>query len=161
MKSQQNQTSSNNTYPNNINQPKNPFLTDVYRELLPLYILERKKKYNFNSDSDADADFDDVQYKMDGFLLYLFGVVVRELRRSGGGPITSHASSSNNYKNNNEITIINDTDHFASNDENINMNSKNYNNINDHDKVIPNAIVLLTEAAHRFPFNWSCWLELR
>ncbi len=90
---------------------RNPFLTDVFKILYPLWL----------SDSQTRGPLQSV---MDGFLLYIFGVVVRDMRCQGIGGV-GHGTGV-------PVQLAN----------------------------VPPAIVILTESVHRYPWNWSCWLEI-
>lgn len=52
---------------------RNPYLNELYSELVPIYEDYRKQ---FNNGDSGNA-------KMDGYLLYIFAVVVRDLRIYG------------------------------------------------------------------------------
>ena len=60
---------------------KNPFLNEVFRELYPIY-----SAYVQQLDVASDPS-DTCHVVMDGYLMFLFGVVVKRLRAQGGGPI--------------------------------------------------------------------------
>jgi anaphase-promoting complex subunit 8 len=95
---------------------KNPFLNELFIELDLLYKEE----------------------KMDGFLLYLFAIVVRDLVKQGqvqgqGGP---HG-----------LSICNPSDSAASGG----VQGKNEG---------LSAYSLFIKSLKNYPWNWSCWLEL-
>jgi hypothetical protein len=61
---------------------KNPYLNDLFRELYPLYVNSLKNSFANSNES--------TEWLMDGFLLFIFGVIVRDLRKQGGGPAILH-----------------------------------------------------------------------
>ena len=75
---------------------RNPYLNELYSELIPIYEDYRNqcKKGELNSS------------KMDGYLIYLFAVVVRDLRTYGSaGSGNIHAILLYYYTNNNRISF--------------------------------------------------------
>jgi hypothetical protein len=59
---------------------RNPFLNELFAELCPLYNQSRNCT-TANSEGTSPS-----QFQMDGFLLYIFAVIVRDLIRQGGSP---------------------------------------------------------------------------
>jgi len=74
-----------------------------------------------------------VSVEMDAFLLYLYGVVVRDLRRQGGGALA---------------VPIGSFDGSAAVGGSASASS------------VPSAFSLLFTSCVIYPLNWSCWLEL-
>ena len=115
---------------------RNPYLVDIYKELLPLYInyinketgthlLQITRSYtNFFNRLDGT----DGPCTMDGYLMFLFAIIVRNIRRYGGGPSG--------------------------------MPSELVDTGNSGGVHIPSTRELLIEAIRLSPWNWSSWLEL-
>lgn len=93
---------------------KNPFLNEVYYGLLHLYQENRQI--------------------MDGYLLYLFGVVARDHNRQNGGIDRLEVTEENSFL-------------FKHRSESSSQQS-------------PTAKELFVQAIRAEPMNWSCWLEL-
>lgn len=97
-------------------QPGNPFLGDLFNDLFPLYN----------------------RGAMDGFLLYMFAIVVRDLKKQKGGPLALRLLLSNS----------NDSD-------------RNKSGMTEREEgSLPSAMTLLIESATAYPWNWSCWMDL-
>lgn len=94
-------------------QGKNPYLEDVYFQLLPLY-LKREEEPSY----------------MDGFLLYIFGVVVRDIALQGSAILSTSCGNSN--------------DHSTA--------DRMWESLSAYDILVESVVV--------YPWNWSCWLEL-
>lgn len=97
-------------------QPGNPFLGDLFNDLFPLYN----------------------RGAMDGFLLYIFAVVVRDLKNQKGGPLALRL-------------LVNNKNNGIGNSNRMN---------NGEEGSLPSAVSLLVESAVAYPWNWSCWLDL-
>lgn len=92
----------------------NPFLGDLFLDLYPLY---------------EDGD-------MDGFLLYIFGIVLRDLKRQGGGSLNLRLLISNSRS-----------------------SCPADNHVNQSHEKLPTAYECLLRSLQAYPFNWSCWRD--
>eukprot|EP01038_Epipyxis_sp_PR26KG_P006178 gene6178-8509_t len=92
---------------------KNSFLNDLFRDLTALY----------NNKS------------MDGFLLYLYGVVVRDLHKNDGVPFDSLLKQ-------------------------VSKGLRDENKIMSADRDIQVARRIFMESLIAYPWNWSCWRDL-
>jgi len=110
-------------------QSRNPYLLDLYNELSPIYF-----KYMLfeSSASSSSTSLSTSTGSMDGFLFFIFAIVVRDLRKQGCGnagiPIelmdmTAECESPGALK-------------------------------------VPSSRELLLESVRRCPANWSAWLQL-
>lgn len=139
----------------NMSGPKNPYLVDLFREMHPLYLeyITRQKESELrqtteqsnaraqpsrrgsgnaaHSSGDSKVPTSTDMPPVDGFILYLFGVVVRDLRLDGGGPI--------NLTNNHPL---------------IHLGSISA------DLMVPSVYDIFVESLRSYPWNWSCWLDL-
>lgn len=112
----------------------NPYLHDIYRELIDLYYCHVDGKANPMSTDDGDGSDGKSLASMDGYLMYIFAIVVRDIRKQGAGPAgmpTELLAYSNSNCNSNSTTMI-----------------------------IPSCKDLLIESIRLDPWNWSVWLEL-
>ena len=112
---------------------KNPCLSELMNELHPKY-MEAFNHQNHNSSlNTVDSMYTSISpnVKMDSFLLYLYGVVLRDIRKVGDGGNRRSV----------EFTSLST------------MDSSNAN-------IISPAYYVLLQACVIYPYNWSCWLEL-
>ena len=72
--------------------PRNPYLTDLYHELMSLYLIDR----SYRDDSETIV--------MDGFVMHIFGLVIRDLNR--GGFCSDHFNPRVNGGNSETLTEI-------------------------------------------------------
>jgi hypothetical protein len=77
---------------------QNPFLKDIFDDLYPMYTNTVSSQQQCAADENKVTESEEV---MDGHLMYIFGIVVRDLRECGGAGVhhpvhklTSSASSS-------------------------------------------------------------------
>ena len=116
----------------NVRYPgRNPYLNDLYKELLPMYL-----SYTSSEKGDAAGP------PMDGYLMFLFAVVVRGVR-SQGCSSTSTAGGSMPA----ELVDM----------ENNLYNGAYFGGVR---LKIPPSRRLFIEAVRLQPWNWSAWLEL-
>jgi tetratricopeptide (TPR) repeat protein len=90
--------------------PGNPFLGDLFNDLYPMYT--------------AGA--------LDGFLMYLFAIVVRDLKKQSGGPMA--------------LRLL--------------LSSSPADGSSGSGSGLPSALQLLVESAAMYPWNWSCWVDM-
>lgn len=138
---------------------KNPNLRDLFDEMYPVFREfqdqissgEYSKLYSQQQSSVATSSI-----KMNGLQMYLFAIVVRDLIRQGGGPIFLIESS-------NPLPYpagINDSydDDFLRNIPREDVYADKMGGLSS--APFPSVYTLFSYAAHLFPCNWSCWLEL-
>ena len=146
---------------------RNPHLNELYKEFAYLYFKEYCAFLDYERSSAAQSNplgvnIDEMDSRlgyenittascgreswvlMDGYLLYLFGVALRDIQRQGTGGIISVS-----------VKSMKDMDHersgdTASSDLKLTLDSLK----------IPSPLSVLSESLRRDPYNWSCWLEL-
>ena len=108
---------------------KNSHLLDLcYRELVPLYKLGL--------------------IQSDGFLLYLFAVIARDVKRQEGAPVETILAHMQNLLDKQSDTG-NNPDQSGGGPE-----------VAGVAVGVPSVLQLFIESLRVYPWNWSCWLEL-
>ena len=122
--------------PSGTGTAKNPYLADTFRELLPLFTAYCS--YNDHDNEDVDQP---LNKPMDGFLLFIFAVVVRDMRLQG---VTSLDLSRHTHSN-----ICGGSSSF----EDLISESIEDREF-DSFAAIPDTFSLFVEAVREYPWNW-------
>lgn len=116
---------------------KNPYLKDLFQELYPLYRdfhqLMQCSTYSTQSSSGTS---------MDGFLMFLFAIVVRDLGNQGDGPPALTQALFNS------VDLPDSVSGRGLGEFNTSTDAANEQN------VLPSFVILLLYSLHLYPWNW-------
>jgi len=119
-------------------QSKNPFLSDIFKDLYPIYAASATSLPTKNTNTGQNStQSNHHSCKMDAFLLYMLAIIVRDLHAQQGGVLSMQHSigvygKSQGKQETAAIAI-----------------------------VMPTAYELLLSSLKAYPWNWSCWLDLQ
>jgi len=112
---------------------RNPNINELFKEFFNLYCIEYFSFHGFTNESPGNSGVNPETWTvMDGFHLYLFGVVLKEMRNQGTG----------NY-----------IDMTAKVFSEVRDKTGTTSNVSDR-LDIPSAMSILVESLRRYPWNW-------
>jgi hypothetical protein len=109
-----------------VNTNRNPYLNDIFRDLYPLFVAHVREKSQTRSSPEAADSNASPAVRMDGFLMFMFAVVVKGIRLQGGGPNELFANPYGRKLMAGDNAIV----------------------------EVPSAVDLLLESIRLFPWNW-------